>query len=94
VVSHYLGSLLRGLFACLLFSVAWLAHPKTVSSTSTTMNNRLRVQRITCISHGCVLWEGHHLDPDEIKALQAGHTLAHFNRPVTPHDLFEREPDE
>jgi len=41
-----------------------------------------------------VLWEGHHLDPDEIKALQAGHTLAHFNRPVTPHDLFEREPDE
>lgn len=82
--------LLRWLFACLLLWLAWFTRPRTPPA----MNNRIRVQQILCISHGCVMWgetrvgEGRHLTDQEIRAIQIGHALMHSNKPTTPADLF------
>ncbi|MFC5791773.1 hypothetical protein ACFPPE_18145 [Agromyces tardus] len=42
------------------------------------------LQKITCISHGCELWLGRHLMPEEIRAIQKAHAIQHDTRAITP----------
>lgn len=52
------------------------------------------MQEIKCVSHGCILWQGEHLNAADIKALSVTHALQHANKPVTVDSLFGNKPEE
>ncbi len=96
---RYIALLSRWLVAFLLCWFAWLASPNPVRPRP-AMSNRIRVQQILCVSHGCVMWgetrmgEGRNLAAPDIRAIQIGHALLHNNKTITPADLFGDQENE
>ncbi len=52
------------------------------------------MQQIKCVSHGCILWQGEHLQAADIRALAAVHAIQHANKPVTVDDILPNAPEE
>lgn len=58
------------------------------------MRDRTRMQRITCVSHGCILWEDRHLTTDEIRALTLVHALQHRKKQFTISEIVGTQENE
>ncbi len=68
----WVASLVRGIVTGAIAVVVWFLPPK-----ETVMRKPAAVKVITCVSHGCELWNGRPLTTDEIRALKRVHALQH-----------------